>query len=81
MLSVVVVVYRMAEQAERTLASLAAGYQRGVDAGDYEVIVVENESPEMLGAARARAAFGADLTYLARAEKQHGRRWARFMRV
>ncbi len=69
-LSVVVVVYRMAEQAERTLASLAAGYQRGVDPGDYEVIVVENESPEMLGAARARAAFGRDLTYVARAETQ-----------
>jgi hypothetical protein len=74
-LSVVVVVYRMAGQAERTLASLAPAYQRGADPADYEVIVVENESPEMLGEARARAALGAApggvrLTYVARAETQ-----------
>lgn len=70
-LSVVVVVYKMAEQAERTLASLSPAHQAGADPGDYEVIVVENESPEMLGEARARAAFGgAGLRYVAQAETQ-----------
>jgi hypothetical protein len=70
-LSVVVVVYRMAGQAERTLVSLSPGYQRGADAADYEIIVIENESPEMLGEARARAAAGpVALTYVARAETQ-----------
>jgi hypothetical protein len=70
-LTVVVVVYRMAVQAERTLASLAPGYQRGADPRAYEIVVVENESPEMLGEARARAAAGgATLRYVARAETQ-----------
>jgi len=70
-LTVVVVVYRMAEQAERTLASLAPGYQRGADPHAYEIVVIENESPEMLGEARARAAAGgASLRYVARDETQ-----------
>lgn len=70
-LTVVVVVYRMAAQAERTLASLAPGYQRGADPRAYEIVVVENESPEMLGEARARAAAGGvALRYVARAETQ-----------
>lgn len=65
-LSVVMVVHRMAEQAERTLQSLAPGYQRGVVAGNYEVVLIENASDEPLGEARARAALGAGgprLTY------------------
>jgi hypothetical protein len=70
-LTVVVVVYRMAVQAERTLASLAPGYQQGADPRAYEIVVVENQSPEMLGEARARAAAGgATLRYVARAETQ-----------
>ncbi len=52
-LSVVVVVYDMPEQALRTLHTLSPAYQRGVDPIDYEVVVVENESPRMLGAERA----------------------------
>ena len=43
-LSVVVVVYNMAREAPRTLLSLSAGYQRHIDADDYEVIVVDNGS-------------------------------------
>ena len=43
-LSVVVVVYDMAREAPRTLLSLSAGYQRHIDADDYEVIVVDNGS-------------------------------------
>jgi glycosyltransferase involved in cell wall biosynthesis len=47
-LSVVVVVYKMAREAPRTLRSLSPMYQRDVDAGEYEVIVVDNGSPEPL---------------------------------
>ena len=68
-LTVVVVVYRMADQAERTLRSLAAGYQRGVRAADYEVVVVENRSEQLLGAARARAT-GGNVRYFLREETQ-----------
>jgi glycosyltransferase involved in cell wall biosynthesis len=41
----------MARELPRTLRSLAAGYQRDIDAGDYEVIVVDNGSAEPLDAA------------------------------
>jgi cephalosporin hydroxylase len=42
--SVVVVVYNIPREAARTLRSLAADYQRHIDAEDYEVIVVDNGS-------------------------------------
>ena len=48
LLSVVVILYDMPDQAARTLASLARGYQVGVEESDYEVIVVENGSPNNL---------------------------------
>ena len=68
-LSVVVVIYDMAPQAARTLASLAPGYQQGAAPDDYEVIVVENRSADTLGEARARAALGgAVLRYIGRDE-------------
>ena len=41
----------MARELPRTLRSLATPYQRGIDAGDYEVIVVDNGSPELLDTA------------------------------
>jgi glycosyltransferase involved in cell wall biosynthesis len=44
-LSVVVVAYDMARELPRTLRSLAPGYQQGIAADDYEVIVVDNGSP------------------------------------
>ena len=47
--SVVVVVYDMARELPRTLATLAASYQR--TEVDYEVIVVDNGSPEAVDAA------------------------------
>jgi hypothetical protein len=47
-LSIVVVVYDMARELPRTLRTLAPGYQRGVDASDYEVVVVDNGSPRAL---------------------------------
>ena len=43
-LSVIVVVYNMRREAPRTLESLSAEYQRGIDPGSYEVIIVENGS-------------------------------------
>jgi Glycosyl transferase family 2 len=43
-LSVVVVVYNVPREAPRTLWSLSAGYQRHIEADDYEVIVVDNGS-------------------------------------
>jgi hypothetical protein len=46
--SVVVVAYDMAREVPRTLQSLAPGYQRGIDAEEYEVIVVDNGSPAPL---------------------------------
>ena len=52
-LSIIMIVHRMPEQAARTLLSLSPGYQRGVAAGDYEVIVVENPSDRLLGAQAA----------------------------
>src|SRR5689334_15313075 len=50
-LSVVVVAYDMARELPRTLRSLAPGYQQGIGADEYEVIVVDNGSPEPLDAA------------------------------
>jgi len=43
-LSVVVVVYNIPREAPRTLFSLSAEYQRGIDPDEYEVIVVDNGS-------------------------------------
>lgn len=45
-LSVVVVAYDMERELPRTLATLSVPRQRGVEADDYEVIVVDNGSPE-----------------------------------
>ncbi|MEM1113457.1 MAG: glycosyltransferase [Pseudomonadota bacterium] len=47
-ISFVVIVYDMPRQAENTLLSLCSGYQYGANVSDYEVIVVENESPRTL---------------------------------
>jgi hypothetical protein len=44
-LSVVVVAFDMARELPRTLRTLSPGYQRGVEPGDYEVVVVDNGSP------------------------------------
>jgi len=49
--SVVVVAYDMAREVPRTLRSLAPDYQRGMTAGEYEVILVDNGSPEPLDGA------------------------------
>lgn len=43
-LSIVVVVRNMPREAPRTLLSLSAGYQRRINAADYEVVVVDDGS-------------------------------------
>jgi glycosyltransferase involved in cell wall biosynthesis len=45
-LSVVVVTYDMARELPRTLHSLSPAYQQGIAATDYEVVVVDNGSPQ-----------------------------------
>ena len=45
-LSVIVVVFDMAREAPRTLASLAPDYQLGMKVDEYEVLVIDNGSPE-----------------------------------
>ena len=45
-LSIVVVAHAMTRELPRTLLSLTRPYQRGVDAVDYEIVVVDNGSPE-----------------------------------
>lgn len=47
-LSIVVVAYSMAREVQRTLRTLEPGYQRNVADIDYEVVVVDNGSPDPL---------------------------------
>ncbi|MEE4659568.1 MAG: glycosyl transferase, partial [Halieaceae bacterium] len=67
--SVVVVGYSMPDQLERTLYSLSLHYQRGVGAGDYEVLVLENDSGNNLGELRA-CGYPGDFRYFLREEKE-----------
>lgn len=46
--SVILIGYKMPSQLENTLLSLSPDYQRGVNADDYEVIVMENSSDQNL---------------------------------
>ena len=46
--SIVVVVYRMKDQAMKTLESLTDAYQCGISRDKYEVVIVENPSDQML---------------------------------
>lgn len=66
-LSFVVVVYDMPLQALNTVASLSPGHQRGVDARDYEILVVENASSAMLTQEDVRA-MAPNARYLRREE-------------
>jgi cephalosporin hydroxylase/glycosyltransferase involved in cell wall biosynthesis len=64
-LSVIVVFYNMRREAVRSLHALSRVYQQGVDALDYEVIVVENGSSpdQLLGEAFVRS-FGPEFRYI-----------------
>jgi glycosyltransferase involved in cell wall biosynthesis len=48
LLSIIVIVYDMPEQAYNTLLSLSASYQKNVSSLEYEVIVIENNSSNTL---------------------------------
>ncbi len=50
-LSIVVVAYNIPRELPRTLRSLSVGYQREVDAEDYEVVIVDNGSTPPVDAA------------------------------
>lgn len=67
LISIVLIVYKMAEQAQKTLYSLSTEYQRGVDASDYEVIVVENNSDSPMSEAQATS-FAGNFRYFYREE-------------
>lgn len=68
-MSIVMVVYKMDNQAEKTLYSLCPKYQQGVSAYDYEVIVVENDSPSLLGPERATR-YARNVRYIHRHEAE-----------
>lgn len=68
-LSIVVIVYRMPEQAEKTLYSLSSHYQLGVAGDEYEIIVVENTSDGNLGEERATK-VAPNIRYFLRQETQ-----------
>lgn len=59
-LSIVVVAFDMARELPRTIQSLSPGYQRGIDAADYELIVVDNGSNDPVPL-EVLAQWGADV--------------------
>lgn len=63
----VVIVYKMQQQAKNTLLSLSNEYQLGVHAEDYEVLVIENTSSDLLGE-NAATNFGGNFRYFLREE-------------
>lgn len=67
LISFVLIVYKMSDQAQKTLLSLSTRYQRGVSEEDYEVIVVENSSSAVLGEERA-CQYGGNVRYFYREE-------------
>ena len=68
-LSIVVIIYRMPDQAKRTLFSLSPEYQNGVSEHEYEIIVVENESDQILGEQQA-CSIANNIRYYFREEKE-----------
>lgn len=62
-LSIVVISYNTPRELPRTLLSLSPGYQLGIDRSEYEVIVVDNGSPNPPSAAQYEH-LGMDLTVL-----------------
>ena len=64
-LSMVVVFYDMQREARRTLHSLSRAYQRDVEHLDYEVLVIDNGSPDGTALSRTEVeAFGPEFRYL-----------------
>lgn len=61
-LSVILIVYDMQRVAPRTIQSLTIPYQKGIGQDDYEVIVVENGSPQPLDEQQVLA-LGSNVKY------------------
>lgn len=66
-LSIVIIVYRMPDQASRTLYTFSTQFQEEVSEADYEVIVVENSSDAVLGG-EAATQWGGNFRYFYREE-------------
>ena len=62
-ISVIVVVYDMKREAPRTLESLSLRFQKDISGADYEVVVVDNGSPEPLGE-EVVSKFGRNFKYV-----------------
>lgn len=69
-LSVVVISYKSGRELPRTLFSLSPQYQRDIAASDYEVIVVDNGSPEPPHASQF-AHLGIDLRVISNPNPTH----------
>lgn len=62
-LSLVIVAYDMGSQVVRTIRSLSPGSQHGVEREDYELVVVDNGSPEPIDRAACES-WGADIRWV-----------------
>jgi glycosyltransferase involved in cell wall biosynthesis len=67
-LSVVVVCYEMATQIKNTLQSLLPPYQRNISSDEYEIILIDNGSAEMLDEETRKTSPNLNYTYLSRGE-------------
>lgn len=74
-ISVIVIVYDMPQQAMNTLYTLSRQYQRDIDDVDYEVVVVENRSRRNLDK-RQVASLGPEFRYIKRRERGVSPVWA-----
>lgn len=64
-LSIVVIVYHMAEQALNTIYTLSTQHQQSVDEADYEIVVVENRSDQTIDTKKIFA-LGNNIRYVLR---------------
>jgi hypothetical protein len=62
-ISVVLVAYEMRRELPRTIQSLSPAMQRGIEAADYELVVVDNGSAEPPDREQCEA-YGASITWL-----------------
>lgn len=69
-ISVIIVVYRMPRQAINTIYSLSALHQRNIKEEEYEIIVVENRSDNMIDQQQLLA-LGKNIRYVSREESGH----------
>lgn len=61
-LTIVIAMFRMSREIPRTLFTFSPANQRGIDSSDYEIVVVDNGSPQPLTDAQV-ASFPANASY------------------